>query len=545
MHRRIVFALFTLLLVPLAAHALSAETQAQLDMLNQIAAKIQAQLGVSPTTGTPAPTSCTVLTSKLEQGSRDAATGGQVSALQRFLISTGDYTYSGVTGYFGLQTQLALQKWQARMGLMTGGSPTTNGFGTVGPRTRALMFSQSCGTSQVGTGTGISGNTSLCSLDGQSVATGGTMQLYDTQSVSGGDSCESHRATRQCVGGALGGDSSYRYASCSSAAVCVVGGLTMKTGESRTFYNVPSVTPDAKCADHSQVRTCSGGTLSGDGSYPFAGCASKAALPCTLNGKTITSGSSAIFYSTSTPSYTSSCSSYAQTRACNNGTFSGDAAFNNPSCSASGGAACTMDGVTVANLGTTTLYLAHNIPASEKCTSYSQTATCYNGTFSSNASYKYSSCAPVASGSCTVDNLVLANGASGTFYSAGSAPSGTKCSTIAQGRTCTSGTLSGSATYSRASCTDTASCTLAGTTTSNGASAVFYSASSVAYGTTCSSIAKTRVCNNGLFSEDASFQYASCTVNPPVAFNSIASQLADAVTAFEVFIYNFVAQMSR
>lgn len=75
----------------------------------------------------------------LEVGSYDENTNGEVSKLQGFLTRSGDYTYPEITGYFGLSTQTAVQKWQARNGVVLGGSPETTGYGVVGPQTRAAL----------------------------------------------------------------------------------------------------------------------------------------------------------------------------------------------------------------------------------------------------------------------------------------------------------------------------------------------------------------------------------------------------------------------
>jgi hypothetical protein len=121
----------------------------------------------------------------------------------------------------------------------------------------------------------------------------------------------------------------------------------------------------------------------------------------------------------------------------------------------------------------------------------------------------------------------MSSGTSRSFYTASAAPAGTLCSAIRQARTCTSGTLSGTATYKFASCTDDKSCTLDGVTVQDGDSALFYSARTVAYGTTCGSVSKNRTCTNGTLSEAATYKYAGCSVNPPVSVSlDPASQLA-------------------
>lgn len=54
---------------------------------------------------------------------------------------------------------------------------------------------------------------------------------------------------------------------------CQLGGVTLASGESRSFYIVPSVGSDDTCATVAQARTCTDGTLSGSNNYTYANCA--------------------------------------------------------------------------------------------------------------------------------------------------------------------------------------------------------------------------------------------------------------------------------
>jgi PKD repeat protein len=75
-------------------------------------------------------------------GSKDVSTGSQVSALQKFLAQDRSiYPEGEVTGYFGPQTQKAVQRFQARYGIVTSGTPDTTGYGSVGARTRTVIQS--------------------------------------------------------------------------------------------------------------------------------------------------------------------------------------------------------------------------------------------------------------------------------------------------------------------------------------------------------------------------------------------------------------------
>lgn len=83
----------------------------------------------SPLAASASP-SCVKLSFSGGVGMTDARTGNQVSALQQFL------GISPATGYFGVKTKIALQKWQSSQGI------TTTGY--VGPLTRGKM---ACGSS--------------------------------------------------------------------------------------------------------------------------------------------------------------------------------------------------------------------------------------------------------------------------------------------------------------------------------------------------------------------------------------------------------------
>ncbi len=73
--------------------------------------------------------------SNLRYRATDAMTGGEVSYLQDFLIST-LFLKTQVTGFFGLGTASAVKQFQKSVGL----SPT----GYVGPLTKAKIKDQSC-----------------------------------------------------------------------------------------------------------------------------------------------------------------------------------------------------------------------------------------------------------------------------------------------------------------------------------------------------------------------------------------------------------------
>lgn len=83
------------------------------------------------------PGNCFNLTSNLYKGLRDTSVGGQISALQSFLISQRYLSISAPTGYFGALTAQAVARYQSTHGIPSDG--------TVGVLTRGSINSISCG----------------------------------------------------------------------------------------------------------------------------------------------------------------------------------------------------------------------------------------------------------------------------------------------------------------------------------------------------------------------------------------------------------------
>ncbi|MEK7509777.1 MAG: peptidoglycan-binding protein, partial [Patescibacteria group bacterium] len=217
------------------------------------------------------------------------AKGEDVSALQRYLTETGDYTYGQTTGYFGPVTQAAVQRYQARNGIVSSGTPDSTGYGAVGPRTRAAI--ENCATASGGTSVAdqiaallaqvaqlqallarLQGQqppidtSHACSFNNQSVAHGQSITAYRSSNVPLGQQCVSENRT--CTNGTLSG--SYQYASCTvaGAASCIFNGQTIAHNASITAHQSPSVPSGQQCS--SQTRTCTNGALSG--SYTQTSC---------------------------------------------------------------------------------------------------------------------------------------------------------------------------------------------------------------------------------------------------------------------------------
>ncbi|MDO8514576.1 MAG: peptidoglycan-binding protein, partial [bacterium] len=85
--------------------------------------------------------SCPTFTRTLSRGS----SGTDVRALQTFFTEQyQNFTQDYVTGYFGPTTEAAVKQWQTSHSLVSSGTPSTTGYGAVGPRTRNAI-TQSCG----------------------------------------------------------------------------------------------------------------------------------------------------------------------------------------------------------------------------------------------------------------------------------------------------------------------------------------------------------------------------------------------------------------
>ncbi|MBI5644622.1 peptidoglycan-binding protein [Candidatus Kaiserbacteria bacterium] len=83
---------------------------------------------------------CLAITHNLGPDDTDAATDGDVSRLQEFLaLDSETYPEGRISGFYGPATVRAVQRWQSAHGILSSGSPESNGYGAAGPRTRAAM----------------------------------------------------------------------------------------------------------------------------------------------------------------------------------------------------------------------------------------------------------------------------------------------------------------------------------------------------------------------------------------------------------------------
>jgi hypothetical protein len=110
--------------------------------------------------------------------------------------------------------------------------------------------------------------------------------------------------------------------------VCVLDGVTVPSGSSRTFFTNPTVPYGSTCT--SITRTCTDGTLSGSSSYDESSCSVGQPGSCSLDGVNVSHGSSRTFYMDETVPFGSSCQS--TTRTCTNGVLSGSTSYDQTGC---------------------------------------------------------------------------------------------------------------------------------------------------------------------------------------------------------------------
>lgn len=547
MQRLAALLVVVLMVGPWVARAQTTDVQTQILNLTQLIAQLQARIaaqsatgGSNTTTTTNAGEPCIELSTDLKPDYFDVGGRGPVSRLQEFLTATGDFT-AGVTGYYGPKTIAAVQSWQKRHDIASSGTPATNGYGAVGPRTRAAMRGVSCTSSPfnvASTRTQPSGTTTQvpvrpvtppvvvqptyasCLFGGTVVPSGTAVQAYSRSSVTSAENCSQYAILRTCNNGTLSGNSLYAYSSCqvSNIGACTIGGFVIANGESRTFYSKTLVQQGDSCTNYQESRTCTNGTLSGSSESAFGAC--RVANACSIDGISIPSGNTRKLYSKKTVLNGQYCETFAKNRTCTDGSLDGDSDHVYATCSIAAAKACD---VVVTGVGTTTIlsgatrnmYSVSTVAYNASCETYRQARTCNDGELSGSAAYKYGACSVTPAKACTLDGIEYPHGTKRNFYSRKLAPSGGACTSYDQERTCTNGNWNGTATYQYAVCavTGKAWCRSDDKYVEHGTSATFYLDNSTAYGQPCAPLSRT--CTNGVLSGSNSYQYASCVEGTP------------------------------
>lgn len=355
--KRSMNALFALtLFLPLTAFALTqSEKESLVQSLLQQVAVLQAQIntiiaqqrGTSPTTGQTGSASVPQATAlQLIRNLYLGVKGDDVSVLQQFLRQTGDFTYGEITGYYGFATAQAVQRYQCREMRICFGSPESNGYGVVGPKTRAaigtlqasiasITATTTPGTKSVSpTGEGGSATSSAsspvtmptitvlpgsgtdlatCFFENQSIAHGTGVTAYQANIVPHGSKCVSQ--TRACNNGVLSG--SYTHGRCSVAPMTYMwqtGEWSLCTGNIQTRKVVCKDTAGVEYSD----ALCTTPKPSSQQSCGSTGTASCMYHPLS---QPVPHGNTRYFYSVGS---SNSCTTNRVTKTCQDGVWIGD-----------------------------------------------------------------------------------------------------------------------------------------------------------------------------------------------------------------------------
>ncbi|MBI5457779.1 cupredoxin domain-containing protein [Candidatus Kaiserbacteria bacterium] len=119
---------------------LEAQLRAQAQALLAQVTALQAQYGGNatayPGTVTVDSSACPNIGRTLRRG----ISGDDVLRLQKFLARDPSvYPEAVASGYYGALTERAVQRWQVKYNIVSSGTPTTTGYGVVGPRTAAAI----------------------------------------------------------------------------------------------------------------------------------------------------------------------------------------------------------------------------------------------------------------------------------------------------------------------------------------------------------------------------------------------------------------------
>lgn len=124
------------LLMQISALEATATTSATTSASMQSSLPATLPASSAPAQSNPTNLICPTFARTLSLGS----SGTDVANLQGFLAQNPIiYPEGAVTAYFGMLTQDAVQRWQSVYHIVSSGTPSTTGYGVVGPRTAAAM----------------------------------------------------------------------------------------------------------------------------------------------------------------------------------------------------------------------------------------------------------------------------------------------------------------------------------------------------------------------------------------------------------------------
>ena len=146
---------------------------------------------------------------------------------------------------------------------------------------------------------------------------------------------------------------------------------------------------------------------------------------------------------------------------------------------------------------------------------------------------------------CTFHNKSIPNGQSVIAYSAESLVYDTKCTSVAETRTCNDGELSG--TFKFNSCVEEppATCTFDNKTVAHTGFVEAYSSSSREWNESCGDVKAVRTCDNGTLS-NTSHIYPTCAVKTPDNCTTVSGQFVEHTKTIEAFsLLKFTVNLQR
>jgi hypothetical protein len=364
-----------------------------------------------------------------------------------------------------------------------------------------------------------------CIFNGQTVAHGGSVTGYTSSTVPFGQSCSTVTEVRTCNNGVLSGSAAYSSCEANTPRACLFNGETLSHGESVKAFEASTSQFGGSCV--SETRSCNDGTLSG--SFQFGACNIDQPASCLFDGRTIAHGENVAAFPSSSVAFGQTC--VAETRSCNNGELSGSNNFS--SCSVGQAASCSFDGKTIVSGESVTAFSSSSVAFGGVC--QSEARSCLNGELS--GSFTSSSCSVEAAATCSFNGQSIAHDGSVIAYSSASVPFGGTCKS--EVRACSNGQLSGSFNSVACAVTAAADCSVNGQSVKHGASTTLFVSSSVPFGQTCES--QQRTCNNGQLSGTAT--HATCVVEnaPPAKSCSLNGKTIASGAAVTVFQSSSVA----
>ena len=217
-----------------------------------------------------------------------------------------------------------------------------------------------------------------CSLNSSTVAHGTSIIAYESVSVGFGQSCVSE--SRSCSNGVLSGSFVNELCQTNAAQDCTLNGNAIAHSSSVTTYASALVPAGQTC--QAETRTCTNGILSGTSVIESCQVDTVVTNPpptCTFNGKSYPSDIVIKAYQSATVPYGQTCIS--ESRECMNGAFTGS--FANATCAVDAAASCQLNGKTISHGSSATVFTSSSVASGQTC--QTEVRSCANGILSGSA----------------------------------------------------------------------------------------------------------------------------------------------------------------